>query len=52
MDHYLILKNRPKRGRTTVVEWVMEWVGRGGGGAKGKSHQSQGKCVKKKTESS
>ena len=29
MDHYLILKNRPKRGRTTVVEWVMEW---GGGG--------------------
>ena len=51
MDHYLILKNRPKRGRTTVVEWVMEWVGRGGG-AKGKSHQSQGKCVKKKTESS
>ena len=50
MDHYFILKNRPKRGRTTVVEWVMEWVG--GGGAKGKSHQSQGKCVKKKTESS
>ena len=47
MDHYLILKNRPKRGRTTVVEWVMEWGGGGGG-----SQKRQGEGVKKKTERS
>ena len=41
MDHYLILKNRPKRGRTTVVEWVMEWVGRGGGEGKKSSESGQ-----------
>ena len=39
MDHYFILKNRPKRGRTTVVEWVMDGVGRGGGEEK-KSSES------------
>ena len=47
MDHYFILKNRPKRGRTTVVEWVMEWVGRGGGG-EGKKSSESGQMRKEK----
>lgn len=48
MDHYFILKNRPKRGRTTVVEWVMEWVGRGGGGSEEKKSSESGLMRKEK----